>query len=426
MPWDEYIGGITKVVIENGVTSVGNYAFTNAKKLTSVTIGNDVKFIGYNAFLDCGGLTSVTIGGSVTSIENYAFKGNISLTSVIIPNNVISIGKSAFENNTNLTSVTIGNNVTSIGERAFAGCIKLKSATIGESVKAIGGYSFEACSSLTSVTIPNSVIEIGNRAFSDCIRLTSVKIGDGVTSIGDYAFYDCVSLISMTIGKNVNSIGTDGGLKTLKVITMLNPNPPKIAKRASGWNRYGDVDIDKDACILYVPEGSLYNMANFWKDFKNIRYGAPTTQDINEIIDERIKKDKKDEAEKKAGEYARTCESIRNVINKNIDMAKMRNAYNELLKKYRDYTFDVDGDFMIFSDGSHSKLFGIRKDRINDSIVEYIERQFNFNFGKGACTVIHINISFRTSDKKGKVGRIGDVICFGRDLAGSAVEVPCK
>ena len=262
----------TEIVIDgyNGlpVTSIGDRAFEDCSSLASVTIGNSVTGIGYNAFYNTAyyknesnwengvlyigkylidakidilgvydvkdgtkliadsaffsssSLTSVAIPNSVTSIGDDAFHGCTSLTSVTIPNSVTSIGNGAFYSCDSLTSVTIGNGVTSIGDRVFYDCSSLTSITVDESntaYKSIDGnlYSKDGKTLIqyargktdTSFAIPDSVTSIGDDAFYSCDSLTSVTIGNSVTSIGDYVFYGCSSLTSVTIGNNVTSIG---------------------------------------------------------------------------------------------------------------------------------------------------------------------------------------------------------------------------
>ena len=199
--------GLTGVTIPNGVTSIGNNAFQNCSGLTSVTIPNGVTSIGAYAFQNCSGLTSVTIPSSVTSIEAYVFYGCSALTSVTIPGSVTAIGEGAFEYCSGLTSVSIPDSVASIGSYAFFSCRGLTSVTIGSGVTSIGDYAFYNCNGLTSVTIPDSVTSIGGAAFYGCIRLSSVTIGDSVTSIGGQAFDGCSDLTSVTIPGSVTSIG---------------------------------------------------------------------------------------------------------------------------------------------------------------------------------------------------------------------------
>ena len=255
---------VSKIIVPDYVTSIGDSAFSDCSgltsviwnavnctsagsslysmfskcsKLTNVTIGANVKTIPSYAFRDCSGFTSITIPDSVTSIGESAFSGCSSLTSVTIGNSVTSIGDSAFRGCSGLTSVTIPDSVTSIGDSAFRGCSGLTSVTIGNSVTSIGYGAFGGCSGLTSVTIGSSVTSIGDSAFSGCIGLTSVIIPDSVTSIGDSAFYNCSRLTSVTIPNSVTSIG-DGafsGCDNLKyneysnALYLGNKNNPYVA-----------------------------------------------------------------------------------------------------------------------------------------------------------------------------------------------------
>ena len=190
---------VKKVVIEDGVTSIGNSAFDSCSNLTSITIPDSVSSIGNFVFYGCSRLTSITLSNNITNIGNSAFAGCSSLTSITIPDRVTSIEKYAFYNCSGLTSITIPDSVTSIGESAFRNCTSLTSITIPDSVTSIGKSAFSNCSSLTSITIPNGVTSIGESAFSYCRSLTSITIPDSVTSIGDAAFKYCSNLKTISL-----------------------------------------------------------------------------------------------------------------------------------------------------------------------------------------------------------------------------------
>ena len=231
IPWYIQRDKIQKVIIEKGVTNIGNNAFIDCSGLTSIAIPNSVTSIGNSAFGRCSSLTSITIPNSVTSIGEWAFSES-GLTSVNIPNSVTSIGERAFIYCSGLTSITIPNSVTSIGDGAFYSCSGLTSVTIPNSVTSLEG-TFIHCSGLTSVTIPNSVTSIGDHAFYGCSGLTSITIPNSVTIIGMDAFYGCSGLTSITIPNSVTSIG-DGAFADCSSLTSITiPNSvTSIGERA--------------------------------------------------------------------------------------------------------------------------------------------------------------------------------------------------
>ena len=151
--WSPWIyDSVKRVIIADGVTTIGDNAFNGCSSLTSVTIPNSVTTIGWRAFNGCSSLTSVTIPNSVTIIGGSAFSGCNSLTSVTIPNSVAIIGDETFYGCSFLTSVTIGNSVTTIGHEAFSGCTNLQKVNIGNSVKTIGKEAFNNCTSITQIS----------------------------------------------------------------------------------------------------------------------------------------------------------------------------------------------------------------------------------------------------------------------------------
>lgn len=166
--------------IENGTQEESAFCVENGVltdydgKGGDVVIPDGVTEIGNRAFSRCQNLTSVTIPGSVTKIGDHAFYDCENLASVMILDGVTEIGKDAFYNCKTLASVVIPRSVAVIGRSAFYGCLDLISVTIPEGVRAIGEMAFNDCPNLIRVTIPESATEIGGDV---CFRLFSDGFG---------------------------------------------------------------------------------------------------------------------------------------------------------------------------------------------------------------------------------------------------------
>ena len=257
-PWYACGKYIKSIVIESGVTGIGDEAFRNCEALTSVAIPNSVTTIGDGAFSYCEALTGMTIPGSVKTISGRAFSGCTSLRSVTIPNGVTVIDESLFYGCTSLTSVTIPKSVTSIGWSAFFRCSSLKSVNIPSSVTSIDCDAFSECTSLTSVTIPSSVTSIGYGAFSGCTSLTSVTIPNSVTSIGASSFKGCTSLTSVTIPDSVTSIGS-GAFKDCSALTEIRlPSALKAIESETFSNCVSLTSVTIPKSVTNIEEKAFY------------------------------------------------------------------------------------------------------------------------------------------------------------------------
>ena len=233
-PLWNYRGYIKSAVIEEGVTSVGNYAFRGCTNLTAITLPDSVTRIGSDAFMSCSALTAITLPKGVTTIGNEAFYGCSALTAVTIPDSVTSIGGSAFRACSALTTVTIPDSVTSIGSYAFSSCGALTSVTMGSGVAYIDDDAFYSCSSLQKVTISDIAawlrISFGNvdsnplyrahNLYLDDELLTDLVIPGTVTEIGKFALYGCTSITSVYIPTSVTSIGQSAfnGMSSLRSV----------------------------------------------------------------------------------------------------------------------------------------------------------------------------------------------------------------
>ena len=315
---------LTSVTIPSSVTSIGESAFHNSERLASITVeeGNTV----YDSRDNCNAIiesaTNTLIAGSnntvipqgVTSIGDHAFSGCSDLTSLTIPASVTSIGDYAFNYCTGLKTLTIPASVTSIGKGAFHGCTGLTSVTIPISVTSIEPFAFSGCSDLTSISvkkgntvydsrgncnaiietatntliavckntvIPKSVTSIGKGAFSHCNYLSSVTLPKGVTSIGDGAFDYCTRLKTVKIPASVTSIGdiVFNCCYSLRDVYCYAENVPAVANPVTndqdadfltdGWGFLGSF---MKPITLHVPASSLevYRTTYPWKNFTKV------------------------------------------------------------------------------------------------------------------------------------------------------------
>ncbi len=182
-PWYSHVSSIQTVILEDGVTTIGNCAFSDCMRLTAVTIPESVISIRSSAFSGCVGLTSITIPDSVTSIGSYAFSGCNSLTEIVFPDSV-----------------------KNLWEGVCASCESLVSITLPKGINHIIDDSFRNCDSLEEITIPGNVWCVDYAAFEGCDALKRVTVESGCTQIGMYAFWNCPSLTDIILPVSVKSI----------------------------------------------------------------------------------------------------------------------------------------------------------------------------------------------------------------------------
>ncbi len=221
-PWVSCGDYIKSIVIESGVTSIGNSVFYGCKNLASVMIPNSVKTIGDETFCGCKALASVTIPDSVTKIGSSVFEDCTALTSATLSKGMTSFGSCTFLGCTALKSVTLPGGITTISSSTFSICTSLTSVTLPNGVTEIDSYAFSDCTALTAMTIPDSVKLISSSAFSGCTGLTSINIPDGVTSLGSSAFENCTALTDIKLPSGLEFIdyGTFSNCVRLASVTI--------------------------------------------------------------------------------------------------------------------------------------------------------------------------------------------------------------
>ncbi len=243
-PWYIYFSNIKTVIIEDGVTSVGDYAFYDFSNIVTVTLPNSIAVVGDYAFYNCYALNTVYYPGAAVEwnkvsvgsnnkalIDNLIVESNSdrpifmggycgeNVTYVLYIDGELSISGSGdmfdykeyysvpwYAKCEKVTKITIGDDVTYIGRNAFRYCQKITRVSIPDSVKSIGDCAFEGCYGLTNIAIGNNTTDIGRFAFYDCRNLKKVIFGNAVTSIGYAAFGGCINLIHIDIPKSVELI----------------------------------------------------------------------------------------------------------------------------------------------------------------------------------------------------------------------------
>ena len=314
-PWYSYRSSIKTVIIEDGVTRIGAYAFDAdtsygpSYSITSVSLPNSITKIGRYAFSECRILTSILIPNSVTTIEQGAFSSCRGLTSMVIPYGVTKIDNYVFYDCRLLTSITIPNGVTTIGNYAFSACKSLQTVdfnatnctamgsseypvfqgctintlNIGNMVTSIPDCAFKDCGGFTSVVIPENVITVGTQAFTNVEELTisriyssfltsisstlkRLTIGMDCASIGSGTLKDCNNLTDLTlpyIGTSLSAVtslstlfGSTGVPGSLEKLIITRPAEQIAAHALSGCNKLKEVTVP--STVRGLGEGAMY------------------------------------------------------------------------------------------------------------------------------------------------------------------------
>lgn len=201
-PWEKN-DQITHVVIESGVTSIGNSAFWGCFYLTDISMPDTVTRIGGEAIYACLNLTSLDI--SCVKTFDAGALCNSGLTEVAIPSGITELPGNLLSSCKKLTKVTLPEGITKIGVTVFASCESLTSIKIPSTVASIGSYAFDQ-SAIQNISIPDGVTEIGEMAFGQCPNLTELVIPDSVVKIGRNIVEGSSKLRSIHLGKGVENI----------------------------------------------------------------------------------------------------------------------------------------------------------------------------------------------------------------------------
>lgn len=293
-PWNQHKDVITKVVIGDGITSIGtyafsgysnlktvelpetvtkidNYAFENNTKLTDINLKN-VGIIGDYAFQQCTGLTSVVLE-SANTIGKWAFWKCSGVKSVSLGSEnakVTSVGLRAFQDCEALETVAFNNvgqigtyafsgtalktadlrTVSQIDDTAFAGVKTLQTVMLGSGLTTVGGSVFES-TGIKEITLPGSITEMGNGVFFKCLNLEKVIVEEGITTIPKVTFSDASALKEISLPSSLTSIG-DSAFFNCNILATVNYPGTK-----EEWNSKVKVDTDNDPLVSLMGESAI-------------------------------------------------------------------------------------------------------------------------------------------------------------------------
>ena len=256
---------ITSIAIPNGVK--GTFAlnsFRGCSALVAINIPSGITAIGERAFQSCGKLASVKFPEALTSIGEYAFYGCSSLADAVLPSGIASIGGSAFYDCGRLTGdVEFPSLLQSIGEMAFYNCRGITGLYFAEAdstnaTLAIGKSAFFGCTSVTNLYLPRRATDIREAAFQSLSSLSSARLPPTMTSIAKSLFTDCRSLGGLELPETLSSIGAQAfyystGLEDFAIPSNAASVGAWAFRSTKFWNDCPDNSIVvKDGWVLGV------------------------------------------------------------------------------------------------------------------------------------------------------------------------------
>lgn len=315
-PWYSYRNNIARIVIEEGITEVGErsfywsvncsevilpssliairqYGFNNLQSLEGITLPENLKIIEFCAFSECTALKSIVLPDSVTTVGSSAFSnckvltsavlsagmkevpdsmffGDVKLASVVLPEGITCIDDTVFSNCA-FTEFTIPSTVTSIGVSAFSSCSKLTSITVDEkntTYKSVDGVLFSkdgthlicypAAKKGAQYAIPEGTVVIDYGAFRGQSKLFTVSFPSTLVEIEGYAFSYCPYLDSLVFPKKLITIGSDAfrSCRYLSSVTFENPDVNLVGYTFADCTSLQKIDLP--ANLKEIPNGLFF------------------------------------------------------------------------------------------------------------------------------------------------------------------------
>ncbi len=267
-PWKKYEYEVKKVIVSEGITSVGEFAFSNFAYLVELLLPKSLSSINYGAFMGCRSLTGCDFPDRLKTIESYAFSG-CSFINLHLPAGVTEIQDYAFSNyrfasgfekitvasgnpyyhakgncliETKTKTMILGcknsiipadGSVTAIFTYAFQYCNGLTKITVPDAVTCLENQVFYGCEDLTEVTLPKDLKRIEYATFYDCEKLTRITLPQGLLAIGESAFFGCKNLTEITLPSSLSAIEKTAFGNCVNLKTVYNESALTVTKGSS-------------------------------------------------------------------------------------------------------------------------------------------------------------------------------------------------
>ena len=267
LSWKDWLETITSLVIEPGITAVGNGCFAQHPSLERVTVSDTVRSIGGEAFAMCPRLTRAVLPEGLTELGADVFRGCAALSYVYLPASLTALGQGAsffadcplltsagpagsgcaieygwtdaipdraFQGTNALLSFSAAEGTVSLGSRALSGCASLREVALPDSLTSLGSYAFGSCTALTEIDLPRDIAVLPEGLFTGCTALERAGLPARLETIGSYAFQNCRNLAEISFPAGVTEIGY-GAFLGAGLSEIVFEGPPPQIDNAAFW-----------------------------------------------------------------------------------------------------------------------------------------------------------------------------------------------